>query len=756
MAIRKVKNTRYIICTKKSQVLELIRCCLITRYASLDFETKAEGPYGVSLDDDEDKKLPCGPQYKEDAPTVIGISYQPGITYVIPLDHHESPFKGHTKGILRLLSRQIFENRSVIKVGYNLKFELRWLIRYGCTFKGIVLDVMLAKYLLDEERPNDLKSLVSNKIPEYSGYEDEVRNLRKQYRTWALIPLEKLSPYNAIDCDLTLRLLFQLEPKLIAGGFYNLFRNMCNMQTRVLAESEAMGMNVDRKYLRNLCETTKNEIDKYLHILLAHHKIKGFQRWRLKEKAKKLIKEVQAEIKEILVDENKNDAQKQRLINARNQKVSRYIAGELITKKEKVDDFNMNSPNQLVDFIYLSPAGLDMPIVKYTKNKETKQDTDRPSTDEEALEQLIFKDKSGFIKQLMAYRTITKLYSTYMVGMEYRMTPNDRIHGSFLIHGTVTGRLSSKNPNLQNIPRDTTSSQIKRMFICPPGHVLLECDYGQAELRVVAELSGDKAMLDIFNKGYNVHVATACKMNKCFDEYDKVKAILKDPKHPEFTHWEKEKKKGKTLNFSILYMQSDKETAKQMTFEFGYEVTMDEAAAFKLDWFDEFPGIKKWIKNQAVMVKRDGYVKNMFGRKRRLPDINSTMTGKINKAIRDAVNAPVQGASSDFTQLATIELRRDILRGDLIMTDYVEYLPQAYTVHDSIGFYIQPKYIHEAVPKVLELMHRGMTQKYFGFEMEKCMMKASPEIGMHWGDLKEYDPKKDYEAWYKEELPKLK
>lgn len=734
--VLKVKSTRYIVVSKFDQVKKLVAYCKATRYASLDFETFAGGPHGYTISDDG---LPTGPQYEEDQPSVLGISFQPYSSWVIPLFHFQSPFsKSEALLIIKYLARNILEDRNIVKVAYNLKFEARWFLRYGYRFKGTCLDVMGMKYLLNEERPNDLKSLVAAKIPKYAGYEDEVRDTIRKYGGWHKVPMNILAPYNAMDTDVTLRLVSLLEKKLIKFGFYKLFRSMFMMQTRVLAESESMGLCVDVPYLKKIIVETDATIKKKHKSLMAHKRIVGFQQWRVDNHVRKLIKECKEEIEKIESGELEY-AKPEQAIRNREEKISRYIAGTLVTKKEKLEYFNPASVPQMIDFLYKSKAGLRLPILKYTKDKKTKKETTNPSTDEETLLKLKRKDKSGFIGTLLEYREITKLYSTYMVAIDYRLTKQNRVHGSFLIHGTVTGRLSSKNPNLQNIPRDTTSSLIKTMYVPPPGHLLFEVDYGQAELRVAAELAQDEAMLDIFKRNYNIHVATAAKLNHKYDEYNQIKGILGDPKHKDNLFWEKQKKKGKVLNFSILFGQSDFETAQQM------DCSVDEAREFKAEWFRQFPGIKKLMKKVERFVEEHGYVKSMFGRKRRLPDIYSPSSGHRNKALRDAINAPIQGASSDYTQLSTIEIRERTLMGDLIMTDNLDFLPQAYTVHDSIGFYIMPKYIHTAVPKVLDIMANTPTLKYFDFEMKRVKMKASPEIGITWGGLQEYNPWTNYE-----------
>lgn len=727
------KETRYRIVKTFDEVKKVVEYCKKTGYASIDFETKAKGPKGPSISKED--KVPTGPQHKEDEPTLLGITFQTGSCYLIPLFHADSPFsREETLNILRYVGKHIVSNVNIIKICWNLKFEFKWFHRYGYTFMGYCIDGMLAKYLLEEEPPNDLKSIVARYFPQFANYEDHVRNLKIKYRGWEHIPIKDLAPYCAIDCDLTLRLALFLEKKVIKTGFYSLFRNMCMMQVKVLGESEMMGLPIDVKYLKGIIKTQGVAIKKNLRKLKGHSKIRTFQNWRLKNHIKKLIKTCKDEIAKL----RKDPKDKSRMIANREAKISQYIAGQLITKKEVLGEVNFNSPNQLVDLLYYSEGGFNFKIIKYTKDKETKQPTDRPSTDEEVLLLLQLKDKSGFIKALLSHREMTKLYSTYMVGIEHQVSSRNTLHGEFWIHGTVTGRLSSRNPNLQNIPRDTTSSLIKTMFIPPKDHLLLEVDYGQAELRVVAELAGDKAMIEIFQKNYNIHVATAAKINNKFDEYERINQILSEPNHKDNLYWEKQKKRGKVLNFSILYLQSDAMTAAQMG------VSEKEAARFKEDWFNAFPSIKQWMKDQERFVKEHGYVMNMFGRKRRLPDIWDSSRGTQNKAIRDSINAPIQGTSSDFTQFASIIIRERRQRGELIWSDDPKYQYQAYTVHDSMGLFVMPKYIHKVVPIISDICSNPDTLKYFNFEMEKVKMKVSPEVGKTWGGLVKYNPWENY------------
>lgn len=722
--------SKYKIATSFKQIKRIIEYCKQTGYVSFDFETTGLEYYKQEI-----------------VPTIMGISFQPGSAWVIPLEHFDSPFKGRTQEILNLFKEEIFENYKIVKVAWNLKFEYKWLMRYGINLKGRLFDGMLAKYCLDEERPMGLKEFVGNVFTHWADYEKELPK-----GDWATKPLKPLAKYCALDCDLTLRGMQFMEPKLIKMGFYKLFRNLLMMATRVLAESEYRGMVIDRPYLEELMAKYEIDIKVLSQKMMANSSIRKYEKRKLLEVNNLLINKLQLEISEISQGSSK---QKDRMIKGRKLKINQIIAGNY-NAKDSYKGLNLGSPKQLVDFYFLSKHGLKMKIIKYTVDKKTKKDTKTPSTDESVLIEIAKKDGSGFTDQLLELRGIEKLYSTYIKGMYEQMDFTDnKVHTSFLIHGTVTGRLSCVQPNLQNIPRDTTASDIKKMFICPTGKVLLEVDYGQAELRVLAEMAKDEAMIDIFKRGYNIHVATAVKAAEGnVDRYNIIKGIidkaetmsgdeLAKKENKELLFWAKQKKKAKTINFGIVYGQGDPKLAE------GMGVPVEEATAFKEEWFKSYPQAVKKMDAMQKFAREHGYIKNMFGRKRRLPDAQFrdkwdakryNMMGKFLEAMRQSVNAPIQGTSSDFALLSQIIIRREQKLG-WITQDAL----QAYTVHDSIGFYIDPTHIHFTIPKIVTICDNPQTKRYFDFELEHVKMKISQEVGINWGKLKNYDPWVKYE-----------
>ncbi len=173
-------TSKYKIVKTFEEIKKIVERCKLTGYCSFDFETKAMG----------------GPHDAQDDITIIGISYQIGFAWSIPIFHFDSPFsKAEIKEIFTYLFIHLFENPKIIKIAFNAKHELKWVNRYGGDIKGIYLDAMLAKYLLDEEPPNDLKSLTSRFIPEFGDYEDEIHRLVKEHKGWAFVPLKPLSKY---------------------------------------------------------------------------------------------------------------------------------------------------------------------------------------------------------------------------------------------------------------------------------------------------------------------------------------------------------------------------------------------------------------------------------------------------------------------------------------------------------------------------------------------------------------------------------
>lgn len=704
-------------------IKEVVENCKLTKYCSHDFETNGK------------------PFYEEQAyPTIIGLSFQPCSSVVIPLNHIESNFKNDYLNVLDYIGEHLIINKDVTKIAWNVKFEHKWWLKYGWDFRGRVFDGMLAKYCLDETRPNGLGDIVLRIFPEFGDYKDDTEKLAKIHG-WENIPMADLAPRNALDTDLTMRLMLRFEKNLIKHDLYSLFRNLIMTNSDLLAKVEYKGIGFDTEYNAQLIEDYKNKIEALDKALRIHKVLSKYEKYKKRRVIRQLIKTTQEEIDTLIEEGEPEDSRK---IKNREEKVSKYIAGDFTTKKELklIEPFNFGSPNQLIDLFFTNKKGFNFDVIKNTKGKD-KKFTDRPSTDEEVLLTLQAKDKTKFIERLLELRGLNHLNSTYVVGMKNKVSSNNRIHGSFLIHGTVTGRLSSREPNLQNIPRDTTAEDIKKMFIPSSDKIIMEVDYSMAELRIVAELANETTMIEWFKQGKKVHEATACKMNNAMDRYEEVMKITKNEDHPEHIYWVKEKKKAKLINFGMLYGETSRKLSGQLN------CSEEKAQVFMDQWFDTFPRIKKYIKKQQAIAIREGKVRSLWGRYRRLPDaqytrqeaLDNNMFGKWLEALRQSVNAPIQGAASDFTQFSSILIAREIEKGNL------PFMEQIYTVHDSIGFEIDPKDAHYLAKRIPEICANPETLKYFGFKMKQVTMLVQAEFGKNWGLLRNYEKDFDYTQW---------
>ncbi len=1054
-----------------ADVKKVVEYCKVTGYCAHDYETSghhSSNPNGF--------------------PTCISIAFQPGYAYVIPLAHKDSPNKKGNKWlkILKYIGRELIQNDRITKVAHNFKFEHGWWLKYGIKPRGVILDTMLLKYLLNEQRPHDLKSLAYSFFPEYANYsikgEETERTPEDTVKFWTNVSLETLAPYNALDSDLCLRLAIYLESRVRELGFYQLYRNLLEMASYNLAEVESRGYWVDRPYLDGLVESYKIKIEEAEKKMYSVPSLVKYNKKRLKAAKKallgNLLEQIEIKTNELDETEDKRKASSlQRSITNLQKKYDNYSAGVGITKSDQktLEPLNLKSVKQLIDFLYYNRYGLKLPIIKYTEDKKTKKPTNNPATSEDVLLELREKDETGFIDTLLKYREMTKLYSTYIVGIRDVLNPDNTLHGSFLIHGcvtedtvlvgkerdivigdiapkevgvkdvvkdniyvlthagtweqvthtinkgvldtyrvttdrgdvlectkyhklltprgfkpiwkiakydldvimhdvsrldiqpvevgkkygevvfkeipnwpgylassegkifsvkipgaqgmldynnphemvprvqksgnrlhsrvglrngtgikkmlpvsrlvwsafnnasipdgyvidhidcnplnnipenlqcitysentkraykntrtaftngaingktvldtqtvgqilldhregltqgqivekygisqaqvrrvingeswkyiyltkirveyigkktimdlsvndkhsyvtrsnyvscnTVTGRLSSRNPNLQNMPRDTTASDIKQMFVCPPGKVMMQLDYSAAEFRVVAGWSQDKQMLEWFRVGHDIHLATACK--KYGEDYDEINKIYSNEDDPNYKEWKVKRKQAKTIGFGILYQQGPNHLKESLSTD-KHKATKEEALEFLEEWFEIFPGVKRFVKKQMKFAEKHGYVLSPFGRKRRLPDAkNRRDRGKHAKALRDAINAPIQGTASDFALFSSILIREKIMRGELPSS-----IEQIGTIHDSLMFYLDPKDMNDkVVDQLFDICRDPDTQKYFGFKLKGITMAVDFELGLRWSKLRGYERGTDYSEVYKE------
>jgi DNA polymerase-1 len=713
-------ESRYAIIKSFSQVKRLVKACLKTGIASVDFETNAEGIYNKTF-----------------KPTILSITFQVGSGVSIPLCHHE--YKNpRWKRWLKYFGRKVIENPNITKVGWNLKFDLQIFELFGIYVRGTVLDGMLMKYLLNEEKPNDLKSMVRRYIPEHGDYE---KSDKFDKIPWDKKPLEPLCKYGCQDTDYTLRLAMFFEGKLIEVGMYPLFRHLIMPASRVLQHAEKTGLYLDRKFNQELLESYKPKIDQATSNCLNLPRVKKFSRWLVQERISKYLASIESELEDL----DYNDPKDARKIASREQKISNIRAGVFTTKKELglTREVNLGSPIDLPLLLY-SKKGFNFPIIKYTKDKKTNRDTDKPSTDEDTLVELrlTVKDpespKAIFLDNLLELRGLKKMYTTYIEGWHDKVQDDDRIHGQFKIIGTTSGRLSSSEPNLQQIPKTSVDANIKKQLVAPKGKLYMALDYSQAELRIMAHLSGDETYLEAFAKGQDPHLAIAA--NKYGVSYEEANKAYSDEQHPDYKLWKNRRKQAKQICFGIIYGIQKKLLAVKLSDpKAGIIVTPDEAQQQLNEFFQEHPKIKKFMINQEKVLIKHGYIKSLFGRKRRLPQVYSDNEQEAAYAVRLSVNMPCQSAASDMNLFASILNYWKMRQGKL------PFMQETCNVHDATYYLVSPEYINTwVVYEIWETCRNPNTKEYFNFQIDDVSMSMDFVIGRSMAEELPFIPGYDY------------
>lgn len=612
-------ETRYHIIKNKKELKKLIACCKATGYACCDYESNAEPIYNKNF-----------------KPTILSVSWMPGFGASIPLDHFET--KDYTspgwdwKKMLRKFGEEVIENYDIVKVAWNWKFDDQINQKYHIYYRGTCLDGMLAKYLLNEEKPNDLKSMVRRYLPEYGNYEKQDAFDKIP---WDQKGLDPLCHYGCQDADYTLRLMIFFEKKLIDLGLYSTFRNLIMSASRVLTSVEKNGLYLDREFNNQLLETYKPKIDAARQAIYDLPRVKKFEKKYNQEKIDKYIQSIESELEEL----DYNDPKDKRKIASREQKISNIKAGIFTTKKEQelIRPINLGSPIDLPALMY-SEDGFHFDVIK-------DNESGKPSTDEETLTNLRLtvknpdSPKAIFLDRLLELRGLEKMYKTYIEGWNEKVQDDDRLHGRFLIHGTTSGRLSSAEPNAQQIPKTSVDPNIKLQLKAPKGTLYIASDFSQAELRIMAHLSGDETYLNAFNSGQDPHLAIAA--TKYHIPYEEALKIYEDENHPDHKIWKVRRKQAKQIAFGLIYGIGAKLLAVKLSDpKSGIIVTPEEAQKEMDVFFGQHPKLKTFLKKQEKFLRKNGYLVSLFGRKRRLPQIYSNDRGEEAYALRLALNFP--------------------------------------------------------------------------------------------------------------------
>lgn len=709
-------ETKYKIITNKQELKKLIQCCKQTGYASVDFETNAEPIYNKSF-----------------KPTILSVTFQPGFGCSIPLDHFET--KKYTssgwnwKKMLRKFGEEIIENPEVVKVAWNYKFDDQIFQKYNIYYRGVCLDGMLAKYLLNEEKPNDLKSMVRRYLPEYGDYEKQDKFDKIP---WDKKEMEPLCHYGCQDTDYTLRLMLFFEKKLIDLGLYNTYRNLIMTASRVLTSVEKNGLYVDRAFNQELLDSYLPKIEAAKEAIYNLPRVKKFTKRYNQSKIEKYIARLEEEI------ENLDPEVDKRKIQSREQKIANIRAGVFTTKKELelIRPVSLGSSVDLPQLMY-SEEGFNFEVIK-------KNDSGKPSTDEETLTNLRLtvkkpdSPKAVFLDSLLELRGLEKMYKTYIEGWHEKTQDDDRLHGRFLIHGTTSGRLSSAEPNAQQIPKTSVDPNIKKQLVAPKGTLYIASDFSQAELRIMAHLSGDETYLNAFNSGQDPHLAIAA--TKYHVPYEEALKIYEDENHPDHKIWKVRRKQAKQIAFGLIYGIGAKLLAVKLSDpKSGIIVTPEEAQKEMDIFFGQHPKLKTFLKKQEKFLRKNGYLVSLFGRKRRLPQIYSSDRGEEAYALRLALNFPCQSAASDMCLFGSILIYYLMRQGKLPSTKSV------CLVHDANYQITKPENINTwSIYEMWQIYRNPLTKPYFGFQIDDLDMEMDFVIGRSMAEELPFIPGYDY------------
>ena len=367
-------------------------------------------------------------------------------------------------------------------------------------------------------------------------------------------------------------------------------------------------------------------------------------------------------------------------------------------------EFNINSPKQLGDILF-DTLGLKVKNAKKTAGGQR-------STKESELEKL--KGEHPIIDDILRYRELQKLVSTYIDTLPLLVGKDGKIHTTFLQTGTVTGRMGSKDPNIQNIPvRTEEGMAIRKAFMASAGYELVAIDYSQIELRVAAIMSQDQSMIDIFRRGEDVHQGVASR----------VFGVAAEEVTPNM------RRHAKVINFGILYGMGVNALRQNL----GEDTKREDAQAFLTAYFQTFTRLAEYLEDTKTAARRTGYTETMFGRRRHFPGITSSVPFIRAAAERTAINAPIQGTAADIVRVAMVRIAEHIKKNKL--DDNVRLLLQ---IHDELVFEIKEGEVEKQVPALLSIMESSLDDK----ETFGVPIVAEVKVGQNWRDMEKRKLKK--------------
>jgi DNA polymerase-1 len=486
--------------------------------------------------------------------------------------------------------KPLYENKKILKIGQNIKYDYEVLLNYDIEIKGKMFDTMVAHYLIQPELHHNMDYLAEVFLNYQTIHIEELIGPKgKNQKNMRDLNPKDVYEYAAEDADITLRLKNVLEPKLGEVKAEHLFWEIEMPLVPVLADMERNGICLDTNALQETSKVFTERMRKY----------------------------------------------------------------EEKIYEEAAEKFNISSPKQVGDILFGKMHIMEKP-------KKTK--TGQYVTSEEVLQSI--RAKNPIVENILNYRGMKKLLSTYVDNLPTLINKRTgHIHTSFNQALTATGRLSSSDPNLQNIPvRTDDGKEIRKCFIPEPGCLFFSADYSQIELRIMAHLSGDENMIEAFREGFDIHRATAAKI--WHEEIDKVT--------------DSQRKKAKQANFGIIYGITTYGLAQRMN------ISNSEAKDLITDYFKTFPKVQAYMEKAKEAARKNGYAETIFGRRRYLADINSHNGTVRGFAERNAINAPIQGSEADIIKVAMIKIwnrfRQEGIKSKMILQ-----------VHDELNFSVYPE-----------------------------------------------------------------
>ena len=378
---------------------------------------------------------------------------------------------------------------------------------------------------------------------------------------------------------------------------------------------------------------------------------------------------------------------------------------DILTKKiysQAGTEFNINSPKQLGEILF-GKLGMKLP----GKNKTKKNASGGFSTKISVLEEL--EEENEIIKEIMAYRELQKLLSTYIDVIPKMAGEDGRLHAKFIQNGSTTGRFSSQDPNLQNLPIKTElGKKIRDGFVAQKGHKLTAFDYSQIELRVAAMLSLDKKMTQVFRERKDIHAGVASFVFGV--PIEKVDSEMR--------------RKAKVINFGIIYGMGVSALRKNLG------GTREEAQKFYDNYFTQFSGVRDYLEGVKVFTGEHSYTETLFGRRRYFPNINSRIPFLKNMAERTATNAPIQGTAADIIKLAIRYAEEDLGKADLLGKVHL-----VLQIHDELVYEVEEKVLPEADKIIKEAMEGVLLRSYLRYKTDVPLLVHSG-FGDNLGEVK--------------------